>query len=177
MASIPSDFIGTLKSRFESTKKWHSGLKWDDVEKRLTPSALKVLWSMEETGGEPNLIRVEEDGKFLFADCSLQTPSGRRSLCYDKKALDGRKNHPPAGDAISMAAEKGSSMMDEDIYRYLQQLLPVDTKTSSWIETPREIRDLGGALFGDRRYDQVFIYHNGADSYYAARGFRTVFAI
>lgn len=161
-----------LKNRFDS-QAWHRGFNWADVEKRLTPQHLKSLEAMEQSGGEPGVI--DTDGtRFLFADCTAESPSGRRSLCYDKAALDARKQNKPQGDAMSLAAKMETQMMDESAYRLLQELQPVDTKTSSWIATPANVRKLGGALFGDCRYGRVFIYHNGADSYFGARGFRVM---
>lgn len=151
----------------------HAGLGWDPVLERLegNPSALKSLSTMEATGGEPDVIGVD-NGDFLFCDCSPESPLGRRSLCYDREALDARKENKPAGDALEVAAAMGVELLTEEQYRTLQQLEAFDTKTSSWIRTPEDVRTLGGALFCDRRYGRVFVYHNGAQSYYAARGFR-----
>jgi hypothetical protein len=170
------ELLKTLKSRFEKNKKRHHGIDWADVEARLEKSPAK-LWSlneMERTGGEPDVIGQDEKTKeFIFVDCSVQSPSGRRSLCYDREAWDSRKTaKPEGGNAVDMAADMGIALLTETQYRELQQLGKFDTTTSSWIETPSEVRKLGGAIFGDRRYERVFFYHNGAESYYAARGFR-----
>lgn len=167
--------MATLKKRFDTNTHRHKGIAWSDIEARLDGNAraLKVLQSMEESGGEPDVVRYDDsDGAFTFVDCSAETPAGRRSLCYDGEALDARKENKPKGSAVESAAEMGISLLTEAEYRQLQQLGEFDRKTSSWIETPHDIRALGGALFGDRRYGRVFIYHNGAQSYYAARGFR-----
>jgi len=167
--------LETLRARFEKNRQRHEGIAWADVQARLdnNPAALKSLQAMEATGGEPDVIgRDGETGSFLFCDCAKESPAGRRSLCYDREALDERKEHKPKGSAVSMAAEMGVELLTEEQYRYLQQLGEFDTKTSSWLATPAEVRKLGGALFGDRRYGRVFVYHNGAPSYYAARGFR-----
>lgn len=170
------ELLKTLKSRFEKNKKRHHGIDWADVQARLEKSPAK-LWSlneMERTGGEPDVIGQDEKTKeFIFVDCSAQSPSGRRSLCYDREAWDSRKTaKPEGGNAVDMAADMGIALLTETQYRELQQLGKFDTTTSSWIETPSEVRKLGGAIFGDRRYERVFFYHNGAESYYAARGFR-----
>ena len=166
--------LETLEARFAKHKERHKGIAWADVRARLEarPECLRSLHAMEATGGEPDVIGVAKGGGFLFVDCAPQSPQGRRSLCYDRAALDARKENKPRGSAIEMAAEMGISMLDETRYRELQRLGEFDTKTSSWILTPPAIRRLGGALFCDRRYDTVFVYHNGAESYYAARGFR-----
>jgi hypothetical protein len=167
--------LKTLQARFEEHPGRHPGLAWAKVMKRLesAPGALKVLAEMERTGGEPDVVTLDaKGGKVTFVDCAAESPKGRRSLCYDRKALEGRKNHPPADCAMDVATAIGITLLDEAQYRRLQEVGEFDSKTSSWIVTPPAIRKLGGALFGDRRYDQVFIYHNGADSYYAARGFR-----
>lgn len=167
--------LQTLKTRFEKHPKRHKGLDWDDVLARLekNPKALESLHRMEATGGEPDVIgREKSAGPFLFCDCSPETPAGRRSLCYDREALDARKENKPQGSAMELAAEMGVEMLDEAQYRQLQELGEFDLKTSSWIATPKEMRALGGALFCDRRYGQVFTYHNGVQSYYASRGFR-----
>ena len=167
--------LGTLKSRFEAHMHRHANLEWSAVEARLTSNPAK-LWSlneMEQSGGEPDVVDVDPaTGEFVFVDCSAQSPNGRRSLCYDRKALDERKEHKPKNNAIDMATAMGAALLTADEYRRLQELDEFDTKTSSWVQTPAKIRTLGGALFCDRRYDTVFVYHNGADSYYAARGFR-----
>lgn len=164
-----------LKERFEQNMDRHPDLKWDDIQQRLENSRDK-LWSlneMEETGGEPDVIgRDTKTGEYLICDCSAESPKGRRSLCYDPDALRSRKENKPKNSALGVAQEMGISMLNEDEYRNLQQLGTFDTKTSSWIVAPDEVRRLGGGLFGDSRYGRVFIYHNGAESYYASRGFR-----
>lgn len=167
--------ITTLKDRFGQYPGRHTGVDWPGVQKRLEsePEKLKVLHEMERTGGEPDVIgRDPQGGEILFCDCSAESPAGRRSLCYDRGALDSRKENRPEGAAVEMAASLGIELLTEQEYRALQQLGAFDLKTSSWVKTPPEIRKLGGALFCDRRYDTVFLYHNGAQSYYAARGFR-----
>lgn len=167
--------IQMLRARFEKNKKRHEGIAWDAVEARLTanPDKLWVLSEMEDTGGEPDVVGQDADtGGFIFFDCAAESPKGRRSLCYDIEALDARKEHKPGSDALSMAGQMGITLLDEEQYRYLQTLGAFDLKTSSWIKTPQPIRKLGGAIFADRRYNTVFVYHNGASSYYAARGFR-----
>ena len=167
--------LKTLKARFEKNTARHKGLQWEDVQKRLeaAPEKLRSLSEMESTGGEPDVIaRDKKTGEFLFYDCAAESPKGRRSVCYDREALDARKEFKPKANAMEMAAAMGVELLTEEQYRELQQLGEFDTKTSSWIKTPAEIRKLGGALFCDRRYDHVFTYHNGAESYYAARGFR-----
>ncbi len=164
-----------LKGRFFKNKQLHPDVKWDDVEARLlnNPWVLDVLKRMEETGGEVDTIGYEKDtGKLIYCDCSIETPSGRRGLCYDEEALEKRKNNPPKGSAISMAKEIGASLMTEELYYQLQQLGEFDLKTSSWVKTPCDIRNKGGAIFCERRYSRVFTFHNGADSYYSVRGFR-----
>ncbi|MCL4847118.1 MAG: DUF4256 domain-containing protein [Acidobacteria bacterium] len=169
------DLLQTLRHRFEQHAHRHERMAWDEVRVRLEGSldALGSLRQMEDTGGEPDVIgRDDETGLYTFCDCSPESPSGRRSLCYDGEALDARKQHKPQGSAVEMAAAMGLRLLTEDQYRALQRLGEFDTKTSSWISTPSEVRSLGGALFGDRRYGRVFVYHNGAQSYYAARGFR-----
>jgi hypothetical protein len=167
--------LETLEARFATNKGRHEGIEWARVLARLQthPDRLRTLHAMEQTGGEPDVIGVANGGEgFVFVDCSAQSPQGRRSLCYDREALDARKENKPRGNAIDMAAGMGIALLTEAQYRDLQRLGEFDTRTSSWIETPSAIRGLGGALFGDRRYDAVFVYHNGAESYYAARGFR-----
>ncbi|MDD2286156.1 MAG: DUF4256 domain-containing protein [Bacteroidales bacterium] len=167
--------LATLKARFEKNKKRHEGLEWADVQERLetNPGKLWSLAQMEETGGEPDVVgQHEKTGKYLFFDCSPESPKGRRSLCYDHQALESRKANKPKNSAEGMAAKMGIELLTEEQYREMQKLGSFDTKTSSWVKTPDEIRKLGGALFCDRRYNQVFTYHNGAESYYAARGFR-----
>ena len=158
----------------------HEGVAWDDVQARLEarPGALKSLAAMEATGGEPDVIgQAREAGQVTFCDCSAQSPAGRRSLCYDGAARDSRKEHKPPGSAVEMAAELGIDLLTEEQYRALQTLGEFDGKTSSWVKTPHDVRSLGGALFCDRRYGKVFAYHNGAESYYAARGFRGWLAV
>ncbi len=167
--------LGVLKTRFEKNRTRHAALEWTKVATKLEANPEK-LWSlneMERTGGEPDVAGYDEKtGEIIFFDCSAETPSGRRNLCYDRQALDERKEHKPANSALDMANEIGIEILTEDQFRFLQTLGKFDTKTSSWLKTPPEIRKLGGAIFGDRRYDHVFIYHNGADSYYGVRGFR-----
>lgn len=166
-----------LKNRFEKNRNRHPDMEWAEVLARLTaPGAAKKLWSlneMEETGGEPEVVGKDEaTGEIIFCDCSPESPKGRRSLCYDREALELRKEYKPANSAIDLAQTMGIELLSEQQYRELQRLGAFDTKTSSWIKTPPEIRNLGGAVFCDRRYNQIFLYHNGAESYYAARGFR-----
>lgn len=165
----------TLKTRFEKNMNRHQGLAWNEVEKKLkgNSNALWSLYQMENTGGEPDVVAYDKkNNTFSFYDCSPESPSGRRSICYDKQGLDSRKEFKPAHNAMDMASEIGIEILNEEEYRYLLSLGKFDTKTSSWILTPADIRKLGGALFGDYRYGKVFIYHNSAPSYYAARGFR-----
>ena len=167
--------LNTLKSRFEKHPQRHLNIDWSDVEARLNkqPQNLAILQAMEDTGGEPDVIgRDQSTGEFLFVDCSPESPKGRRSVCYDPEALASRKEHKPKHSAIGMAAEMGIDLLTEEQYYHLQTLDTFDAKTSSWIQTPENIRNLGGALFCDYRFDTVFTYHNGAESYYAARGFR-----
>lgn len=170
-----STLLSTLNNRFEKNKNRHQVIYWDSVESGLQSNPEK-LWSlneMEETGGEPDVIsRDEKTGEFLFYDCSPESPKGRRSVCYDMEGQESRKEHKPANNAVDMAAEMGIDLLTEQDYHELQKFGPFDTKTSSWLKTPVEIRKHGGAIFGDFRYGQVFVYHNGAQSYYAARGFR-----
>ena len=167
--------LSSLQSRFEKNQNRHKGLDWTKVQARLETNPEK-LWSlneMEQTGGEPDIVRHDKKtGQYTFYDCSAESPIDRRSLCYDRAALDARKENKPKDSALDMAAALGIELLTEEQYRELQTLGEFDTKTSSWIKTPSEIRKLGGALFCDRRYDHVFVYHNGAESYYAARGFR-----
>ncbi|MEO8585598.1 MAG: DUF4256 domain-containing protein [Acidobacteriota bacterium] len=167
--------LKTLNARFEKNSSRHRGHAWEKVLAKLgsNPAALDSLHEMESTGGEPDVIGYDkQSGQFLFCDCSAETPPGRRSLCYDREALDSRKENKPEGSAIDAAAAMGITILSEDQYRELQLLGEFDTKTSSWVATPEDVRALGGALFCDRRYGKVFVYHNGAQSYYAARGFR-----
>jgi Protein of unknown function (DUF4256) len=167
--------LRALKARFEKNIDRHQGLEWPKVQARLDANAEK-LWSlgeMEQTGGEPDVVgHDKKTGEYIFYDCSAESPKGRRSLCYDREALESRKENKPKGNAMDMAAAVGVELLTEEQYRGLQNLGEFDTKTSSWLYTPSKIRDLGGALFCDRRFDTVFVYHNGAESYYAARGFR-----
>lgn len=169
-----------LEQRFEKFPERHPDIRWNDVLERLESNENK-LWSlneMEDTGGEPDVIGFdEESGKYIFCDCSAETPKGRRSICYDQDALDSRKEHKPKSSAIGMANEMGIILLSEKDYRHLQTLGKFDSKTSCWLLTPADIRTRGGAIFGDLRYDHVFIYHNGAESYYAARGFRGLLAV
>lgn len=169
------ELLQVLKTRFDKNMQRHRGIAWADVLARLEgrPEALKALRQMEATGGEPDVVgRDERTGRYAFCDCAAESPSGRRSLCYDRDALDARKENKPQGSAVGMADEMGVELLTEEQYRALQALGEFDLKTSSWISTPPEIRALDGALFCDRRYGKVFVYHNGAQSYYAARGFR-----
>jgi hypothetical protein len=167
--------LGTLKARFEKNMNRHNGLEWAAVQARLeaNPGKLWSLSEMERTGGEPDVAGYDEQtDEYIFYDCSAESPRGRRSICYDPEALAARKENKPADSAVGMAADMGIELLTEEQYRELQKLGRFDTKTSSWLKTPSEIRKLGGAIFGDFRYGTVFVYHNGADSYYAARGFR-----
>lgn len=169
------DLLKTLRARFEKNMNRHKGLAWAQVEVRLKASAekLRSLDEMERSGGEPDVIGHDrKTGEYIFCDCSAESPNGRRSLCYDREALQSRKENKPQGSAMDMAAALGIELLTEEEYRSLQKLGNFDVKTSSWVKTPSAIRKLGGALFCDRRYDTVFVYHNGAESYYAARGFR-----
>lgn len=169
------ELLQALKKRFEKNKARHMGLDWEAVQARLEahPGKLWSLSEMERTGGEPDVVAYDKKtGMLTFFDCSEESPKGRRSVCYDHEAQESRKDHPPKNNAIGMAADMGIDLLTEEQYRVLQQLGAFDTKTSSWIVTPEDIRELGGALFGDRRYNTVFVYHNGASSYYVARGFR-----
>lgn len=167
--------LGILKARFEKNSQRHKGLKWDDIQARLEahPEKLWSLDEMEETGGEPDVVGHDaKTGEYIFYDCAPESPKGRRSVCFDPEALASRKEHKPKDSAVAMADAMGIDILTEEQYRELQQFGPLDTKTSSWIATPAPIRKLGGALFCDYRYGTVFLYHNGAESYYAARGFR-----
>ncbi|HHY81969.1 MAG TPA: DUF4256 domain-containing protein [Clostridiales bacterium] len=169
------ELLSKLKARFESNMNRHEGLEWDKVQAKLIANPEK-LWSlneMERTGGEPDVVGFDEvKGEYIFYDCAPESPKGRRSLCYDNAALEARKEHKPANSAAGMAAEMGIELLTEEQYRSLQNLGKFDTKTSSWVKTPDSVRKLGGAIFCDRRYDMVFTYHNGAESYYSSRGFR-----
>src|SRR6185436_11512863 len=169
------ELLATLKTRFEKNMNRHKGLDWSKVQAKLEANAEK-LWSlneMETSGGEPDVVGEDKKtGEYVFYDCSAESPKGRRSICYDREALEARKENKPKDSAMNMAVAIGVELLTEDQYRELQKLGEFDLKTSSWINTPAEIRKLGGALFCDRRYNTVFLYHNGADSYYAARGFR-----
>jgi len=169
------ELIATLQARFEKNGKRHKNIEWAKVQSRLeaNPEKLAVLAEMERSGGEPDVVGFDKgSGEFIFYDCTAESPKGRRSLCYDREALDARKENKPAGSAAEMAANIGIELLTEAEYRDLQTLGEFDLKTSSWVKTPDRIRKLGGAIFCDRRYDTVFVYHNGAESYYAARGFR-----
>ena len=174
------DLIQALKARFEKNMNRHKGLEWAKVQSRFFGTdheySSEKLWSlneMESTGGEPDVVGYDkETGEYIFQDCSAESPKGRRSICYDRVALESRKEYKPENSAIDMTAAMGIELLTEEQYRELQKLGNFDTKTSSWVKTPAEIRQLGGALFCDRRYNHVFVYHNGAESYYAARGFR-----
>ena len=169
------ELLGTLKARFEKNMSRHKGLDWAKVQARLAANPEK-LWSlseMERTGGEPDVVGYDKKtGEYIFYDCSAESPKGRRSLCYDREALESRKEFKPADTALDMAAAMGVELLTEEQYQGLQKLGNFDTKTSSWLKTPAEIRKLGGAIFGDRRYDHVFVYHTGADAYYGSRAFR-----
>jgi hypothetical protein len=169
------ELLGTLKARFEKNVTRHKDMEWAEVQAKLEANTEK-LWSlneMERTDGEPDVVgHDEKTGEYIFYDCSTESPKGRRSVCYDREALESRKAHKPENNVIDMAAAMGIELLTEEQYRELQELGNFDMKTSSWVKTPANIRKLGGALFCDRRYDTVFVYHNGADSYYAARGFR-----
>lgn len=169
------EILDVLKARFDKNMKRHKDLEWDEVQAKLeaSPAKLRALRDMEATGGEPDVIGYDRSaGEYIFADCSRESPKGRRSVCYDRDARLSRKEHSPDNSAVEMAADMGIELLTEAQYRELQKLEEFDTKTSSWVATPSAIRDLGGALFCDRRYDEVFLYHNGAQSYYASRGFR-----
>lgn len=170
-----TELINVLKLRFEKNKHRHKGLDWAKVQTRLQadPGKLRSLYEMEETGGEPDVVSYDKKtGACIFYDCSAESPKGRRSFCYDEEALQSRKEHRPKDSAMGMASAMGVELLTEEQYQELQKIENFDTKTSSWVKTPPEIRELGGACFCDRRYNHVFLYHNGAESYYAARGFR-----
>lgn len=169
------ELLSTIEARFEKQMHRHNGLEWEKVRLRLE-AAPEKLWSlseMERTGGEPDVIGHDKStGAYLFVDCSTESPEGRRSLCYDREALEARKKHKPAGSAVELVAAMGAVLLTEEQYRSLQELGEFDAKTSSWLKTPPDIRKLGGAIFGDYRFGTVWVYHNGAESYYGARGFR-----
>jgi hypothetical protein len=169
------ELLNALKTRFEKNIQRHEGIEWAEVQAKLevNPEKLWSLNEMERTGGEPDVVgHDKETGEYIFYDCSAESPKGRRSVCYDREALESRKQHKPENSAVNMAAEMGIELLSEEQYRNLQKLGIFDKKTSSWVQTPSDIRKLGGAIFCDWRYGHVFVYHNGADSYYAARGFR-----
>lgn len=174
------ELLKTLKTRFDKNMNRHKGIEWAKVQAKLDANPQK-LWSlddMEVTGGEPDVVGYDEaTNEYIFYDCSAESPKGRRSLCYDRAALDSRKEHKPQNSAMDVAAEMGIEILTEEQFRELQQFGKFDTKTSSWLKTPADIRKLGGAIFGDYRYGTVFLYHNGAESYYAARGFRGVLKV
>ncbi|HMO60650.1 MAG TPA: DUF4256 domain-containing protein [Ferruginibacter sp.] len=184
-AAQTQSLLALLQTRFEKNMHRHKALHWADVLNKIETHNTKngnpklfSLYQMEQTGGEPDVVQYDKKtGSYFFYDCAAETPAGRRSTCYDEEALESRKEHKPANSATGMAAAMGIALLTEEQYRHLQQLEAVDQKTSSWIHTPAAIRKLGGALFCDRRYNQVFVYHNGAQSYYAARGFRAVLEI
>jgi hypothetical protein len=174
------ELLVVLKSRFEKNMNRHNELKWNEVLEKMkkNPDKLWSLNEMERTGGEPDVVDYDKDsGEYLFYDCAVESPAGRRSVCYDQQALDSRKKYKPANSAVGMASEMGVELLDEEQYRKLQTLGNFDTKTSSWLKSPDDIRERGGAIFGDYRYGHVFIYHNGAESYYAARGFRCLLRV
>jgi|SRR5690606_4430662 len=173
--SEADSLLTELKKRFEKNMHRHKGIKWDKIEEKLRskPSKLWSLNEMEITGGEPDVTAYDKKkDEYIFTDCSAESPKGRRSICYDQAALESRKEHKPKNSAAAMAEEIGIELLNEEDYFALQQLEDFDTKTSSWLETPKDVRSRGGAIFGDKRYGRVFIYHNGAESYYGARGFR-----
>lgn len=175
-----TELLDVLKARFEGNMNRHKGIEWSKVQEKLRtlPEKLWVLDEMEVTGGEPDVVGYDEQKDvYIFYDCSAESPKGRRSLCYDPEALDARKEHKPQNSAINVATEMGVELLTEEQYRNLQQFGKFDTKTSSWIKTPEDIRKLGGAIFADYRYGNIFVYHNGAESYYAARGFRGVLEV
>ena len=174
------ELLQILKARFDKNTNRHKRLEWTGVMAKLelNPEKMWSLHEMESTGGEPDVVgRDQETGEYIFYDCSAESPKGRRSICYDHEALESRKEHKPGNSAVTMAAEMGVELLTEDQYRGLQQMGSFDTKTSSWIKTPADIRKLGGAVFCDRRYNTVFLYHNGAESYYGARGFRALLKV
>ncbi len=174
-SKLSKELLTTLNERFLKNTDRHKGLEWSKVQTKLEANSQKMwsLYEMERTGGEPDVVEFDKKtGEFIFYDCAAESPSGRRSLCYDDDALQSRKENKPKNSAVEMATEMGIELLTEDQYRTLQELGPFDRKTSSWVKTPKKIRELGGAIFCDRRYDTIFMYHNGAESYYAARGFR-----
>ncbi|MCT4786288.1 DUF4256 domain-containing protein [Exiguobacterium aestuarii] len=173
-----SELLIILKVRFEDHPERHENVSWSGISTKIETAEEKLLslFRMEQTGGEPDVIRLP-NGDLAFCDCSVESPSGRRSLCYDEPALEARKKNKPVGSAVALSEQMGITLLDEETYRHLQTLGAFDLKTSSWIHTPDTIRQKGGALFCDRRYDHTFVYHNGADSYYAARGFRGILVI
>ncbi len=177
---VDIELINLLKKRFADNPNRHKGLEWDKVQARLEANVEK-LWSlneMERTGGEPDVLDYDnETGQYIFYDCSAESPRGRRSICYDREAQESRKEHKPENNALDMAAAMGVEILTEEQYRRLQKVGNFDVKTSSWVKTPDNIRKLGGAIFCDRRYDTVFVYHNGAESYYSARGFRSLLKV
>ena len=171
----PEELLSLLKKRFEDNLDRHEDIEWDKVQAKLEANDEKlcILGEMERTGGEPDVVGFDnKTGEYIFYDCSAESPKGRRSICYDREALDSRKEHKPKNSAVGMAAEMGVEVLTEEEYWELQQLGHFDTKTSSWLKTPSDIRSLGGAIFADYRFGRVFVYHNGAESYYAARAFR-----
>ena len=179
-AAVRDELIKTLKNRFEKNTARHKGIAWSAVQTKLeaNPRKVEALYEMERTGGEPDVIGYDKNADtFTYCDCSPESPKGRRSICYDRAALDSRKENKPGGNAIDMATSLGIEILTESQYRELQRIGEFDTKTSSWVKTPTSVRELGGALFCDRRYGQVFVYHNGAESYYAARGFRGLVSV
>ncbi len=174
-SKLSKELLTTLNERFLKNTDRHKGLEWSKVQTKLEANSQKMwsLYEMERTGGEPDVVDFDKKtGEFIFYDCAAESPSGRRSLCYDDDTLQSRKENKPKNSAVEMATEMGIELLTEDQYRTLQELGPFDRKTSSWVKTPKKIRELGGAIFCDRRYDTIFMYHNGAESYYAARGFR-----
>lgn len=172
-ATEKEELLGLLKKRFEQHRNRHEGLAWEKIQEKLKDEKLWSLQEMEKTGGEPDVVEYKPDtDEYIFYDCAAESPKGRRSLCYDREALEARKEFKPENTAVDMAAEMGIELLSEEQYRHLQQFGKFDTKTSSWVKTPANIRKFRGAVFCDRRYDTVFLYHNGAESYYAARGFR-----
>ena len=174
------ELLGTLKARFEKNPVRHPGIKWSEVEARLLadPAKLWSLGEMEATGGEPDVVGHDpRSGSYVFYDCVPESPKGRTSLCYDREALDGRKEHKPKNSAMDLAEAMGVELLTEEQYHELQRLGSFDTKSSSWLKTPADVRKLGGAIFGDRRFGRVFIYHNGAESYYSGRGFRSLLKV